>query len=201
MDFYCPNNVMSIGVSFQTAIVLATALCVLSGCVRDSEGKTRGGGGVPAALASEHSPGQVWPLNGDLKLVASGDLGSGSNRVDYLLETDDGKIITKLPDFYGNGYWSYWNTRGVAYEDLDGDGRKDIAILARYVTGIGPNGAEPFDVVGFYFNTDKGFERADNLDELANSERYARQRDSVSGVVTLARELCSKRGGCVQGQP
>jgi hypothetical protein len=192
---------MTVKHRLRTAFALAAIPWLLLGCGRQlSENSQKGE--VPSTMPAL-GDGQVdaWPLDAGLRLVAIGDLDGVSSRVDYVLQTSDGKTVTELPDFYGNGNWSYWDTRAVAYEDIDGNGHKDIVILARFVTGIGPSGADPFDVAGFYLNTDQGYQSVEDLDDLVNSEQYAQRRGTVEQLVTLARELHSSRVWPVRGQP
>jgi len=183
---------MTIQHHLRTAFALAAIPWLLLGCERQLSEDAQTGE-VPSTMSAlGDAQADAWPLDGGLRLVAIGEAGV-SSRVDYVLQTRDGKTVTKLPDFYGNGIWSYWDTRAVAYEDIDGDGHKDIVILARFVTGIGPSGADPFEVAGFYFNTDQGYQSVEDLDDLANSEQYAQRRGTLKELVTLARELHSSR--------
>ncbi|MGH9197058.1 MAG: hypothetical protein ACRD1T_15130 [Acidimicrobiia bacterium] len=184
----------------RTAFALATVPWLLLGCDQQLVDRAQKGEAPSTITAPGYAEGEAWPLDGGLRLMAIGKLGGGSNRVDYALQTSDGKTVAQLPEFYGNDMWSYWDTRAVAYEDIDGDARKDIVILASFMTGIGPGGADPFDVAGFYLNTDQGFQSAEDLDDLANSEQYAQRRGTVEDLVALGRELHSSRVR-VEGQP
>jgi len=46
---------------------------------------------------------------------------------------------------YVSNLWRFWEMDAVAFQDINGDGvGPDIAVIAHYVTGIGPTGGEPF---------------------------------------------------------
>jgi hypothetical protein len=58
-----------------------------------------------------------------------------------LVVLPDGKVL-KLPALHD--HWSGWEVHAVLFEDVDGDGAKELIVIAEYVTGIGPEGAIPF---------------------------------------------------------
>ena len=58
-----------------------------------------------------------------------------------LVVLPDGKVI-KLPALHD--HWSGWEVHAVLFEDVDGDGARELVVLADYVTMIGPEGAVPF---------------------------------------------------------
>ncbi len=104
----------------------------------------------------------------------------------YLLR--DGKVIHELPDFYGNQLWAFDEVDAVAFRDVNGDGLKDILIIAEYITGAGPGGAEPFRVIDVFFRGESGFYREEAISELLNnSENYSR-------LVNIARMTKYLRG-------
>jgi hypothetical protein len=128
-----------------------------------------------------------YPATGKVYLVVDEDLEASPPRVEYRLLREDDQVILVLPEFYGNGRWSYYETGGVAYEDVDGDGRGDVVVLARYVTGIGPGGADPFPVGGFYLRTDDGFAPARRLEEQVNGGDRAGDWENLDELVALGR--------------
>ncbi|APR81396.1 Hypothetical protein A7982_06743 [Minicystis rosea] len=53
----------------------------------------------------------------------------------------DGRVLP-LPKLHDQ--WTLWELHAILFEDADGDGAKDLIVIAEYVTGIGPTGAVPF---------------------------------------------------------
>ena len=134
----------------------------------------------------EPEPAMEWPGHGKVILTVTEDFDASPPRADYVLRTPEGKIVSALPAFYGDGQWAYYDTSRAVFEDIDRDGRRDIVILAQYMTGIGPTGAEPFDVAGFYLRTDEGFMRATRLEDLANAGPQAGKWRSIDDLIALA---------------
>jgi hypothetical protein len=141
----------------------------------------------PSGPSATRYPIMDWPIHGEVSLSVDEDLESSPPRVQYRVRGEDDRVILTLPEFYGNGQWSYYDTTGVAFEDIDGDGRKDIVVLARYMTGIGPGGAEPFEVGGFYLRTDGGFARASDLEERVNSGDDVGKWETLDELIVLGR--------------
>lgn len=122
---------------------------------------------VDSSLANEDKCENCWELEKGLMLEAKGGLETG---VKYFLGGHSVNGLQELPEFLGNKMGVYWDTQNVAYEDINHDGKKDIIILARYITGIGPSGSEPFQVSGFYLNTNVGFRQDVKNFTAANNE-------------------------------
>jgi hypothetical protein len=66
-----------------------------------------------------------------------------------------GRAVYRFPEPRANT-WACEKITAVAFADVNGDGRKDVIVMAKAVTGIGPTGARPFDANTVYYNTGKG---------------------------------------------
>jgi hypothetical protein len=53
----------------------------------------------------------------------------------------DGRVLP-LPRLHD--HWSLWEVNAILFEDVDGDGARDLVVLAEFITGAGPQGAAPF---------------------------------------------------------
>ncbi len=61
------------------------------------------------------------------------------------------EVLYSFPDFYGNLQgWFADEIVAIGFRDVNGDGRKDVLIIANYITGMGPGAAIPFPVAGVY---------------------------------------------------
>jgi hypothetical protein len=151
---------------------------------------------APTVNPSEHSPilhagktGLEWPQRGPLRVRAHPIEGSTPARIAYDLVDAKGQVVMTLPDPYGSGEWWYDRTVATAFEDIDGDHREDILIIADYLTGIGPEGAKPFPVASVYLRRGAGFKPATALNERLNNGQHAKQVGTLAGLIPLARAL------------
>lgn len=129
--------------------------------------------------------GACWELEKGLTFLAKGDLETG---VKYFLRDQSSDALQELPEFLGNKMGAYWDTQDVVYEDINHDDKKDIIILARYMTGIGPSGSEPFQVPGFYIKTADGFRQDVKLFNEANDENYGGQIWDIKKLVLFVKK-------------
>lgn len=125
------------------------------------------------------------PAYGDVRFVSVGDF-DNRPRVDFFVRDRQGNTLYKFPEFPANREYAYDQTSSVKFEDLNDDGLKDVVIIARYVTGIGPSGAEPFDIAGFYLQREDGFEAAIELAELLNGDKYYGKWHDVEDLIKMA---------------
>lgn len=90
--------------------------------------------------------------------------------------------IYLFPAPYSNN-WACWEITAVAFRDLNKDGLKDIAVLAEAMTGIGPQGAQPFQANTIYYNTgNKAFRTYEEVNEFASrSKTFAGLRKQLAG--------------------
>jgi hypothetical protein len=81
--------------------------------------------------------------------------------------------------------WSCFDVTAISFRDVNGDGRKDVLVLATAITGIGPTGAQPFQANTVYYNTGAGrFVTNGKVNAFASKSKTAR---------TLTRALARSR--------
>ncbi|MEL7072126.1 MAG: hypothetical protein AAGN15_26280 [Cyanobacteria bacterium J06581_3] len=104
---------------------------------------------------------------------------NSNNRLFLRLRTDRNE--------YQNIYesdWTLWDVKAVSFEDIhqDGDG-PDIIVIAEYITGIGPEGADPFSVATVFFNRgDDTFQE----DAAVNQILSDRKASTINEVIEIA---------------
>jgi hypothetical protein len=130
---------------------------------------------------------------GEVRLVAAASTESGPPKVELVLQNRAGEAVYRLPEFWANREYAYYETREAAFADIDHDGLEDIAIIAEYVTGIGPTGAEPFAVAGIYLRRGSGFEPATDLESLVNGTPRSGTWNSIDELVDAAVQLQAAR--------
>jgi len=85
-----------------------------------------------------------------------------------------GKAVYRFPESYAN-QWSCERIAAVAFRDMNGDGTKDVVVIAQAISGIGPTAARPFDANTVYYNTGQGrfvtFEKVNMLASKHSSVR------------------------------
>jgi hypothetical protein len=91
---------------------------------------------------------------GKVRFVSLIDHRSGPGRSRFELRRG-GRAVYRFPEPHAND-WSCQEITAVAFADLNGDGRKDVIVMAKAITGIGPTGVRPFDANTVYYNTAKG---------------------------------------------
>lgn len=92
---------------------------------------------------------------GQVRFVSLIEHRSGPGKCRFELRRG-GRAVYRFPEPYAND-WSCQEITAVAFADLNGDGRKDVIVMAKAITGIGPTGARPFDANTVYYNTGKGW--------------------------------------------
>ena len=108
--------------------------------------------------------------------------GEGDYNLDSLylyLADENSNVLYEFPKFYGNVY-QLSQVAAVGFRDLNRDGLKDVIVIARCITGIGPNGMEEFPMAGVYLQQEGKFINLPELDEELNS---AGQNENI-GMVT-----------------
>lgn len=68
----------------------------------------------------------------------------------------DGKEVAVFAPDPDISSWSADHLDAVTFKDFDGDGIDDVGVVASYLTGIGPTGAQPFPVAEIYRGDGKG---------------------------------------------
>ena len=87
-------------------------------------------------------------------------------------KSDTDKIAAMTAGWHedANGKW-YQNTDGTyfsnGFQDIDGDGAKDVIVIINYVTGAGPQGMMPRKTIRIFSSQDNGFViQHDLMDDL-----------------------------------
>jgi len=138
------------------------------------------------AIIRDQSFAITLPYIGAAEFIATE---SKADRLSLRLRTDR----NEYQDIYQpRNPWKLWSVKAVAFEDIhqDGDG-PDIIVIAEYVTGIGPDGAQPFPVASISFN--RGDDTFQN-DEAVNYALSDRNASTVSEVIEIARAEGLVRG-------
>jgi hypothetical protein len=105
-----------------------------------------------------------------------------------------GRPPLRLPTFYGSRLWGQCgpatDERDVprldrlAADDVDGDGRRDLVVVAACMTGIGPTGARPFPAGAVYLADARGgYEAAEPVDSALTDLAQAACTDSAGAAL------------------
>lgn len=82
--------------------------------------------------------------------------------VSFVLAKDN-QIIYYFPAYYENnstendGIGMFDSVEAVGFQDIDGDGAKDVIVIINYVTGAGPQGMIPRKTIRIFSAQDNGF--------------------------------------------
>ena len=82
--------------------------------------------------------------------------------VSFVLAKDN-QIIYYFPEYYENnstendGIGIFDSVEAVGFQDIDGDGSKDVIVIINYVTGAGPQGMTPRKTIRIFSAQDNGF--------------------------------------------
>ncbi len=69
--------------------------------------------------------------------------------------------------------WSGWSVDAVMFEDIDGSGTLSPIVIAEYMTGIGPTGAQPFVFVSVFRWKDSKMARARDIEKVLSGAQDA----------------------------
>lgn len=120
---------------------------------------------------------------GKVRFVSGEESVDGTYKLQLYL-VDDGTVIYKFPEFYGNQWSMLDELEAVSFQDVNMDGLKDILIIADYMTGVGPTGAEPFPVGSIYFQKGKEFHNIPELDDEILDEQ---KNESVEMILNFVK--------------
>ena len=132
--------------------------------------------GSSEEVFSDHSFTLDVPDLGNVAFVASRSSrpdGKPFGSLVMRLRFPDGEYQPLVPANPGQEMpWNFWSLNAVAFEDVNGDGLgPDIVAIADYMTGAGPEAAQPFPVTTVQFREPSGFFIADaEVDEQLSSE-------------------------------
>ena len=95
-------------------------------------------------------------------------------RLNLRFRTSEGKYQPLVPVNQALTAWNFYQLNAVAFEDINNDGLgPDIVAIADYMTGAGPQAAQPFPVTTVHFKDARGFFAADEATEELLSEQGA----------------------------
>ena len=117
--------------------------------------------GASEEVFSEHSFSLKLPDSGDVAFIASRSDRPNQPFGDLVmrLRYPDGKYQPLVPANQMQGSaWNFWDLKAISFDDFNGDGLgPDIIAIAEYMTGAGPEAAQPFPVVTVQFREPGGF--------------------------------------------
>ena len=79
-----------------------------------------------------------------------------------LFLTRGSKILYRFPKPRGIS-WAFDSLVAVSFRDINKDSRKDVLLITKYMSGVGPGGAEPFFVTQIYLNDAGAFHEDPSL--------------------------------------
>lgn len=92
--------------------------------------------------------------------------------VSFVLAKDN-QIVYHFPAYFENNSTEndsvgmFDSVEAVGFQDIDGDGAKDVIVIVNYVTGAGPQGMIPRKIIRIFSSQNNGFIiRHDLIDEL-----------------------------------
>lgn len=143
--------------------------------------------GFSEEVFEAHSFAVTLSNRGDVAFVASKIKREGApDRLALRFRDVDGSYVPlvpnpEIPD------WTLWDVDAVAFDDVNADGAgPDIVVIAEYMTGAGPTGAQPFPVATVFFNDGEDYFATDSsVDELLSS----RGVETVSDVKTALEDV------------
>ncbi len=142
------------------------------------------GEGPSGELIANQTFDAEFPHFGKVKFASYKGAGNVDRFNFYFLKDD--AIEYQFADFYGNKQgWMADEIVAVAFKDLNSDNLKDVIIIANYMTGIGPDAAVPFPVIGVYINKTETFDHDDAVNSDINSDLSIK---SVADVVKYFKE-------------
>lgn len=112
--------------------------------------------------------------------------------VSFVLAKDN-QIVYHFPAYFENNSTEndsvgmFDSVEAVGFQDIDGDGAKDVIVIVNYVTGAGPQGMIPRKTIRIFSSQNKGFIiQHDLIDELMkNMKEDAISISAICDYVTL----------------
>lgn len=144
------------------------------------------------------------PTLGLVWLVAS-KVNRSPSQLSLRWRLPEGEYIALSPaDGPGSGQpesWRFWDLQEIAFEDVNRDGvGPDIITIAEYVTGVGPEGSQPFSIANVYFNQGTDRFLADATVNNLLSEQGAKTISDVNAILQAA-DLFSETSLAPQPKP
>ncbi|MGM1021098.1 MAG: DUF4163 domain-containing protein [Bacillota bacterium] len=128
---------------------------------------------------------------GTVKFVSTYGFPEGLRKFFFFLLDDQGHILYRFPEFYGNGEWvaRYGGVEAVAFKDVNKDGLKDVIVIANVDNGIhGPGRVDEFPIADIYFQKkNKTFTTLPALDQAINDKGHNQTIKDVIQYVSKQR--------------
>ncbi|AET57869.1 hypothetical protein HPL003_05520 [Paenibacillus terrae HPL-003] len=128
---------------------------------------------------------------GRVRFVSTYGYPEGLRKFFFFLLDDQGHILYRFPEFYGNYEWvaRYGGVEAVAFKDVNKDGLKDVIIIANVDNGIhGPGRVDEFPMAGIYFQKkNKTFTTLPALDQAINDKGHNQTIKDVIQYVSKQR--------------
>jgi hypothetical protein len=139
----------------------------------------------------EHSFKVSFENLGELEFITTEEKIDSRMRPHFYIK---GETVTELM-FELESPESYYTVSAVSFRDVSGDGKKDILVIADYVTGFGYMGAIPVSQVVIFKQTDSGFTRDSALEDKAQAGipyRMVTVQDVLTGLNTAPEDSLIK---------
>ena len=117
--------------------------------------------GTSEEVFSEHSFSLKLPDSGDVAFIASRSDFPNKPFGEFVmrLRFPDGEYQPLVPaDQMQTAAWNFWDLKAISFDDVNGDGLgPDIIAITEYMTGAGPEAAQPFPIITVQFREAGGF--------------------------------------------
>lgn len=107
--------------------------------------------------------------------------GDGTTDLQLTLKDLEGNQLYTFPNPKIVEGWDFYSVKAISFKDVNQDGKKDVIVLADYLTGIGSEGSVPFTVPMIYIQKGKEFLSDYNVD---NSLSKSGKVNTIDDVVT-----------------
>ncbi|WP_139074693.1 hypothetical protein [Paenibacillus elgii] len=98
------------------------------------------------------------------------------------LKDAEGHTLYTFPQPKLTASWNFESVKAVSFKDVDGDGKKDVIVLADYVTGKGSRGSAAITAPSIFIQKDKSFVSDVEIDNRLNASGKI---STVSDVVAF----------------
>jgi hypothetical protein len=92
----------------------------------------------------------------------------------YFYLSKNGKRFYEFPSHEYT--WTLEEVLAVSFQDINGDKKKDVLVIANYITGMGKDGVVPFAVASVFLNAETKFIYSKKNDKL-NTDMNAKHAD------------------------
>ena len=135
-------------------------------------------------ILREHTFNVQLPQCGRCTFVPVSDVQSRPELSLHLVK--DGQIHYTFPQSDADRTWASYSMLAVAFTDLDSDGQDDVAVLAQYITGIGPSGTQPFPAAAVYFSRDTVFKHDRQISQYLTQEGITTIAELIAAIESMS---------------